>query len=64
MSKLHPTTLHALHEAAVRNHCAYLGVSVDEWRLGRSAWHADITDIIEDERVTMLIANRRRKNRD
>ena len=63
--KLHPTTIHALHEAAVRNHCANLGVTVDEWRYGRSAWHADITDIIKDERITILIAHTiRKKNRD
>ncbi len=60
--KLHPMTIHALHEAAVRKHCAYLGVTANEWRYGRSAWHADITNIIEDERITMLIAQRSRKS--
>jgi hypothetical protein len=61
--KLLPTQLRALHEAAVRKHCACLGVTVDEWRFGRSAWHADITDIIADERITMLIALRARNRR-
>ena len=64
MESLHPIAIRALHEASVRKHCAFLGITPDEWRYGRSAWHADITDIIEDERITMLIAHTiRKKNR-
>lgn len=62
--KLHPITIRALHEAAVRKHCELEGTTPMDWRLYRANWESDIAstgmNVIDDERMSMLIAHRRR----